>query len=198
MDKKREQQNKAWWQRLKTFSPLPPLRPQQPKVTDKIEKVPPSPYRLIQDPRDADGQFYELQRHTYSYLQKIRGEQNIGGTLMPSPSSFHWESGKIYPGRAYFFLKRANTYGWLIERTGMGWVLSRANKVMEQDLFLRQEEPWDIATLYVNANANQSKRPPHFRVASSLLDGTIVSMRVYHQMILDLVFSSGQVRTSGS
>ena len=85
------------------------------------------------------------------------------------------EKGRIEDGRAYFYIKPKDLCGWLFERSGKGWTVSRCEKTGTQDLFLRKGETVDI----VAVAEDSSREFP--RVSSSMLGLDPVSLRVYKQ-----------------
>ncbi len=85
------------------------------------------------------------------------------------------EKGRIGDGRAYFYVKPKDLAGWLFERAGKGWVVSRCEKIATQDLFLRKGDTFDV----VAVEETSSKEFP--RVSSSMLGWDPVSLRVYKQ-----------------
>ena len=85
------------------------------------------------------------------------------------------EKGRIADGRAYFYIKPKDLSGWLFERSGRGWTVSRCEKIGSQDLFLRKGETIDIVAV-------EEDSPREFpRVSSSMLGWDPVSLRVYKQ-----------------
>ena len=106
-----------------------------------------------------------------------RGRPRTGRSF--AAPGFVRESGKLAPGRPYFFLKPLNSRGWLFERSGRGWVVTPAEKIVDRDLFLRDEEPFDIVTLYL---ARDSAVFP--RVKAKSFGGALLSFAVYEQRLL--------------
>jgi hypothetical protein len=85
------------------------------------------------------------------------------------------EKGHIGDGRAYFYIKPKDLSGWLFERSGKGWTVSRCEKIGAQDLFLRKGETVDVVAV-------DETSPREFpRVSSSILGWDPVSLRVYKQ-----------------
>ncbi len=64
---------------------------------------------------------------------------------------YFFERGKTSNDRSYLFIQPFNSPGWLFEQGPAGWTLSYARKISQQDLFVRQGEVIDIATVYVSS-----------------------------------------------
>lgn len=127
-------------------------------------------YQLLEHRGLGDEVFQRLKRRVIeaSEAQQLRG----GAAILV-------EAGKLNPGRAYFYLKPLGRQGWLFERSGAGWIVSRAEKIVAQDLFLREGEPIDAVSLFMAAD--QKGYP---RVRSTNLSGDLLSLAVYEQRML--------------
>ena len=89
------------------------------------------------------------------------------------------ETGKTSEGRGFAFFKPMSDYGWLVERTGAGWRISRAEKIIDREMFLRSNsEPWDVAILYEDP-AGQGQP----RVKSSRFGNTLMALPVYQEKL---------------
>jgi hypothetical protein len=80
------------------------------------------------------------------------------------------EQGTTEDRRAYLFMKPMNEYGWLMEKSSAGWRISRADKIVGQNLFLRSnEDPWDIVTLWGDPLGERLMRVRSLRFGKDLL-----------------------------
>jgi hypothetical protein len=86
----------------------------------------------------------------------------------------HREGGKINGGRRYFFIQQFNTKGWLVERSGLGWVVSRAEKIAQRNLFVRHGAPFDIVSILEPADGSD-----RFRIRSGRWDIDHFSLDAY-------------------
>jgi hypothetical protein len=124
-------------------------------------------YALLESSNQADEIFYRLKQNLYAAIDS----QDRGQTIFR-------ESGRVAPGRPYFYLKPAGQKGWLCERQGAGWVITRAEKIIGRNLFLRDEQPVDAVELFV---ARDHVAMP--RVRSQSLGQDLLAMAVYEQKL---------------
>jgi hypothetical protein len=108
---------------------------------------------LARDTQKIDKAFDAFKSLVYSELDQLR----------ESSEARHWqqihrEGGKINGGRRYFFIQQFNTRGWLVERSGLGWVISRAEKIAQQNLFVRHGTPFDIVSILEPADGSDRFR----------------------------------------
>ncbi len=143
-------------------------------LTKKKNLYPENRYHLVSNPLDRNSAFLHLQKQLLDYCQKLN-RATLGSVL------FFLETGQIESGRQYFFLKPRGLQGWLCEESTSGWVISRGEKIVEQDLFLRSGTPWDIATLHTKA---ELRRP---RVRSMQTREQIISLQLYGQIFADAI-----------
>ncbi len=103
---------------------------------------------------------------------------NSGTQVLPRRAMLR-EMGRIEPDRLYFFLKPLNERGFLFERAGSGWLVSKAEKIVGRDTFIRSGEPWDRVTLYQGRDGQVSGP----RISSERLGVNFVSFAVYEQKL---------------
>jgi hypothetical protein len=134
-------------------------------------------YELVEGTELTDVVFRRLQRRLY---EAADGKQ--APRTRVRRAAMLREAGRIggAPPRPYFFLKPLDRTGWLFERSDTGWVVARADKITERDLFLRRGEAVDVATLFV---ARDSAGFP--RVRSPLFGGELLALAVYEQKLID-------------
>ncbi len=130
-------------------------------------------YYLLDDEAVGDRVFQRMRQNIFKALDSVRGSSSMKGGVI------FREAGRISPGRPYFYLKPAGEAGWLFERSGAGWTISQAEKIVGQDLFLRQGEAWDMVSLF---GASDSSTYP--RVKSPQTGGDLLSFAVYEQKLL--------------
>ncbi len=143
--------------------PIPPLVKSRPSsLFDRYEVL------TLDDL--GDEVFHKLRREMF---QRIDGEKN---------QTIFREYGKIAPGRPYFYLKPPGGKGLLFERSGSGWVLTFAEKIVAQDLFVREQTPLDQVVLYMAKD--QALLP---RVMSTREGDELVAFKVYEQHLFEAV-----------
>ncbi|MFK7823136.1 MAG: hypothetical protein AB8G05_03205 [Oligoflexales bacterium] len=145
-------------------------------------KLEPSQYILAEDEADVDRVFDRLR--SYCYARFLETRETASDESLPEAPSLFWESGKLEPGRSYFYLKKHNEIGWLFERSGYGWVISRCEKIVGQSLFMRREEAWDLVNLYKLDGPFE-----HYRVASEKTGGQLISFLLYRKIAFEEVVS---------
>lgn len=150
-------------------------------------RLDPCSYSVIDSSKkdEADQYFESLRKAIYTGLDQDRKVER--SSVLP-PKLFT-ERGKLESGRSYFFLKPKDEPGWLFERSGPGWTISRCEKISEQNLFLREREAWDIVTLY-----SPHLRHSSLRVKSKRAGDDVLSFPVYQKMMVDAVISASADR----
>lgn len=129
-------------------------------------------YELIDDHSEADGLFLRLRRSLFKEVDMVRPRRK---TLGPK---FLRESGKLDGGRPYFFIQPLSDYGWLFERSGAGWIVSKAEKIVQENKFLRLYDHWDIVTIHRPIDGNGT-----LRVSSERFNVNLVSFIVYEELL---------------
>lgn len=130
-------------------------------------------YIVSQDSRQADMIFTQLRNGLFEDcdMASEKARRNAGGKMI------YREQGKTSEGRPFLFFKPFSDYGWLLERSGAGWRLSRAEKIVSQQMFLRSHsDPWDVVLLYEDPKGEGSPR-----VKSQRFGGTLMSPQVYER-----------------
>lgn len=132
-------------------------------------------YGIVDDSKVIDALFASLRQKLFEDSDALsalarRGE---GGKTV------FREAGRTNEGRPYLFFKPFNDYGWLVERSGAGWRISRAEKIINQQMFLRSSaDPWEVAVLFADP-----KRPDFVRIKSQRFGETLMSLAVYEQRL---------------
>ena len=102
-------------------------------------------YRLVEDDRQVEGVFKRVAGPLLKICEEISANARTGG----SSRVILRELGVTEDRRGYLFMKPMNEYGWLMERSGAGWRISRAEKIVGQNIFLRSDQdPWDVVTIW--------------------------------------------------
>lgn len=138
-----------------------------------LPRTSPSLYTLSEDPSLADNYFELLKDTIFKVFASSHKSHNTN-----NQKRFFCESGWIDINRRYFYLKPLDQQGWLFERSGFGWVVSRSEKIVLDDLFLRKSDPLDIVTLFLMRGMT---RP---RVASRLINEEVVSFSHYEELLI--------------
>ncbi len=129
-------------------------------------------YRLIEDSTFGDEIFQRLQNRFFTMA-------NQGMTDSRGAKIVYKERGKINPDRPYFYLKPNGKSGILFERSGPGWVVSRAEKIVDRDLFLREGEILEHANVFL-----ADDRTPLPRIRSDQMSQELLAYSVYEQKLL--------------
>ena len=123
-----------------------------------------------------------FQRLCHSLIHKVQAKYKKDN----QPFGPVIETGWIQNDYRYFFLKKANNQGWLFEQSETGWLVSRSEKIVKDDTFVRKGAAWDIVSIYRSSN-------PHIdcRVSSGeLTKGEVVSYLVYENKIATHILKS--------
>lgn len=123
------------WKRSQSFR-----RPWKKATQTQASSSWPISYDLVPAEQGSDEYFLKLKTTIFEKCKRI-SHQN-------EQSPLFYESGHVGPGRKYFYLKPKNNPGWLFEQSATGWVVSRSEKLVGQDLFLRRGSAFDIVSLY--------------------------------------------------
>ncbi|MBF0441654.1 MAG: hypothetical protein HQK54_07090 [Oligoflexales bacterium] len=127
-------------------------------------------YTLVEDQDALDYLFNKLKTNlltAYGY-GKYRGVNNL--------PRVRYEAGTIMGNRSYFYLEPWDEKGWLFERTPYGWIISRADKIVEQKTFLRGES-WDAVTVF------KPEGEEVFRLSSKKMGDELLSFMIYEENI---------------
>lgn len=145
------------------------------KRTSLVKSLPASleqRYRLVEDESFGDEVFGRLQQRLFMLA-------NQGLSDRAGQKIVYKERGRMAPGRPYFFLKPHGASGLLFERSGPGWVVSRAEKIVDRDLFLRDGPVLEHANVFLAAD--RSSLP---RIRSDSLGNELLAFAVYEQKLL--------------
>lgn len=123
----------------------------------------------------------ELVRESFIRLRDIFYHWNQKTKSPGKPARLMWESGNITGQRPYFFLQPYSEMGYLFEMTQRGWVISRAEKIINLDRFMRQLNAWDHVVLY-----QSSELPDTIRVRSEQWGEDFVSLPLYEDAMVRL------------
>ena len=134
-------------------------------------------YRVVEDPRQVEAVFKRLAAPLMELCDLVSSEsrrQNSSRVVLR-------ELGTTDDRRSYVFMKPMNEYGWLVERGGAGWRVSRAEKIIGQDMFMRSNaDPWDLATLW-----NDPKGEGLPRVRSQRFGHGLMTVTEYERRLVD-------------
>jgi hypothetical protein len=144
-------------------------------------------YRVIDDARHVETVFKRLAAPLMELCDAVSAkarQQNSGRVVLR-------ELGTTDDRRSYVFMKPMNEYGWLIERGGAGWRVSRAEKIIGADMFMRSNaDPWDLVTLW-----QDPKGEGLTRVKSQRFGHELMTVTEYERRLTDAlreVFTSGE------
>jgi hypothetical protein len=140
-------------------------------------------YALVEDEEILEGVFHRLKAAIWSEIDEARAKLFAQGVMNPPVLREH---GRVSNERQYFYLKPPRDTGWLFERSGTGWVISRADKVVEENLFIRRGEPWDFVAVFGSKNG-----PPvgshNVRLSSPKLRADLLSFNVYQKKLVEMI-----------
>jgi len=164
-----------FFKKTKVAATRPSQKLRQPPARTLVKSRPASleqRYRLIEDSTFGDEIFQRLQSRLFSMA-------NQGMTDNRGAKIVYKERGKINPDRPYFYLKPSGKSGLLFERSGPGWVVSRAEKIIERDLFLREGDILEHANIFL-----ADERTPLPRIKSDQMSSELLAYSVYEQKLL--------------
>ena len=164
-----------FFNRPKKVASAPGQKKRQAPVRPLVKNRPASleqRYRLIEDSTFGDEIFQRLQNRLFAMA-------NQGMTDNRGSKIVYKERGRINPDRPYFYLKPAGTSGLLFERSGPGWVVSRAEKIVDRDLFLREGDILEHANIFL-----ADDRTPLPRIKSDQMSNELLAYTVYEQKLL--------------
>ncbi|MCX6119489.1 MAG: hypothetical protein NT027_18280 [Proteobacteria bacterium] len=99
----------------------------------------------------------------------VKARNSQGGTIVVR------EIGKTSEGRPFMYFKPFNDFGWLVEKSGPGWRVSRAEKIVKDQMFLRsQSDPWDLVMVFEDPQGVGS-----VRIKSQRFGGSLLAVPVY-------------------
>ena len=136
-------------------------------------------FQVVRRPEVVAEAFDDLRR----YVFRMTDEPPDPDQILAKP--LFREYGELPGKRHYFYLQRAGERGLLFEETATGWVISSAEKIAAQDLFLRMETPIDIVTLYQSLGHDQGRVRP--RMSSPKFGQGYFPSAVYHKKLMDLL-----------
>lgn len=155
------------------------LKPNRPSSVTKplpalVKSRPPQfeeRYAVMQNSTATDQVFLSLRATLFEACDALstKARRNEGGKII------FREQGKTSEGRPFMFFKPYSDYGWLIERSGAGWRVSRAEKIVRQQMFLRGNgDPWDVVLVYEDPKGEGA-----VRVKSQRFGNTLMALPVY-------------------
>ncbi len=128
-------------------------------------------YRVMSDQKNIDALFLRLRDELYQLIEQDRRRRGA--------SRFIRESGRLPPQRPYFYLKPLNQPGWLFERSGQGWTIAPAEKIVNQGTFVRGLDVWDQVVLH---ESDSGAALP--RVTSPRLGAEMVTFGIYRDLLV--------------
>ncbi|MBC7660892.1 MAG: hypothetical protein H7249_14435 [Chitinophagaceae bacterium] len=128
----------------------------------------------VEDTQRVRNAFIHLRDLFYHWNQKSK-------TAPGQPPRLMWESGNVTGHRPYFFIQPWNEMGYLFEMTQRGWVISRAEKIINLDRFMRQLTAWDHVVLYESNELDGT-----LRVKADQWGEDLVSMPLYEDAMIRL------------
>lgn len=161
-------------------------KPQRPRKAMDFEIVKSSPiprlddqYQGVTDESSVDDLFYRLRRKVFQCIDAANKVHQRSGTI--GDERILRESGYMNKKRAYFYIQPLNDNGFLFERSGDGWVVSRAQKIVGGKTFMRDYDSWDHVRVFESKNGSGT-----MRVSSERFKDHLVSFVVYEQKLTKL------------
>lgn len=134
-------------------------------------------YCEMADDETVETFFRRLQHRVYREVDRYNAHDKVGAKVH---RRILRETGRLNDRRPFFFVQPVNEAGWLFEKGTHGWRISRAQRIVSQQTFMRQHESWDVVTLHTCSGGGG---PP--RVDSLKFKTDLVSYAVYEQQLLD-------------
>ena len=152
--------------RAKDRKAYQPSRPKMPELVKSRPAHLEQRYAVQEDGRRVDKAFGVIRDSLIDMTEEVSASARRGGR----GKIVFREAGKTAEGRRYAFFKPMSDFGWLMERTGAGWRISRAEKIVDRDFFLRSNaEPWDVAVLYEDPSGEGQPRVKSLRFGTNLI-----------------------------
>jgi hypothetical protein len=153
-------------------------RPSSTVATDLVNARPMSledRYRIVDDARHVESVFKRLAAPLMELCDAVSTQArqlNSGRVVLR-------ELGTTDDRRSYIYMKPMNEYGWLVERGGAGWRVSRAEKIIGADMFMRSNaDPWDLVTLWQDPKGEGLMRVKSQRFGHDLMTVTEYERRL--------------------
>jgi hypothetical protein len=151
---------------------LPSLWPRRKQAL--VQDSPPNlfaAYAPTESDTELNASFEALRQAIYGELD--RGAAGRGTIVFREHGKLATESQNVRP---YFFVQAQGEDGWLFERSGSGWIISRAAKIASQELFIRRA-PVDIVAVYRHPERDVT------RVVSPLFGEALLPQLVYQEKL---------------
>jgi hypothetical protein len=147
-------------------------------MSTRIDLIKSRPVSLEKrDQRLADDQvsarlFFETKTFVFKSVDQHNQQNEISQRYLK-------ESGRMNDGRSYYFIQPLNTQGWLFEQTSTGWIISRAQKNVAANSFLRGYDHWDLISVFKAEDSSNT------RLSSQRLNMHLVSPLVYQAQLVE-------------
>jgi hypothetical protein len=132
-------------------------------------------YALCDSNQKVEDSFRRLRELLFEVSDALssKARNREGGTIVTK------EIGKTNEGRPFLYFKPFSDFGWLVEKTGPGWRISRAEKIVSDQIFLRgQGDPWDQVLLYEDPLGVGSLRIKSQRFGKELMTASVYEERM--------------------
>ena len=143
-------------------------------------------YRILEDQRQVEVIFKRLAVPLLDLCDQI----SAAARGNPEARVVLRELGTTDDRRSYVFMKPMSEHGWLMERGGAGWRISRAEKIIGQSMFMRShQDPWDVVTVWHDPQGDGLNR-----VRSQRFGRELLTMSEYERRLADAlrdVFNTG-------
>lgn len=136
----------------------------------------PNNYKLLENDTILNALFDRLRARIFKKA-KEDNDKHLNG----SPK-LRMEYGSLAVNRPFFYLDPWEDLGWLFERNPTGWIISRADWIVHQKTFLR-EEAWDAVNIFIPENSPLSMP----RISSKRLPNNLMSFFLYEEALLDML-----------
>jgi hypothetical protein len=136
-------------------------------VKSRPERLSSLQYIPIEDTKQLDRLFNTFRDHML--------EETFESPHVRKPTIWR-ESGRVAADRSYFFLKAFNKDGLLFEQSPEGWIVSRAEKIVHRETFVRSSSHWDQVRVFLSDQGN-------VRISSERFQLQHVSMLIYNQKL---------------
>jgi hypothetical protein len=145
-------------------------------------------YRVLEDQRQVEVIFKRLAEP----LLDLCDEVSAAARGNPEARVVLRELGTTDDRRSYVYMKPMSEQGWLMERGGAGWRVSRAEKIIGQSMFMRShQDPWEVATVWHDPQGQGLSR-----IRSQRFGHELLTMSEYERRLAEALrdmFTNGSI-----
>jgi hypothetical protein len=137
-------------------------------------------YRIVEDARQIEAVFKHFAEPLLDFCDRYSAANRSAG----NGKVVLRELGTTDDKRSYLYLKPLSADGLLMERSGAGWRVSKAEKIIGRQMFMRShQDPWDLVTVWADPKGEGLTRLRSQRFSQDLL-----SVSEYERRLCDSLY----------